>query len=59
MSNIKESQEGTIVTAGVGFGLKWFQLDISGQMSTNTTEFDREEIPNYARLQVSFVSKWF
>ena len=58
MQNIQDSTDGTILTAGIGFGLKWLQLDVAGQMSTKTTEFDREEIPSYARAQISLVSKW-
>jgi len=59
MDNIKESHEGAILTAGVGIGLKWFQLDIAGQMSTKKTEYDREDIPRYAQVQISLLSKWF
>lgn len=59
MNNIRESHEGTILTAGLGIGVKWLQLDIAGQMSTKKTEYDREDIPNYAQVQVSLLSKWF
>lgn len=59
MDNIRESHEGSILTAGVGIGLKWFQLDIAGQMSTKKTEYGREDIPRYAQVQISLLSKWF
>ena len=59
MNNIRESHEGVILTAGVGIGVKWLQLDIAGQMSTKKTEYDREDIPCYTQAQVSLLSKWF
>ncbi|MDL1970450.1 MAG: hypothetical protein LWW94_05675 [Candidatus Desulfofervidaceae bacterium] len=34
LRNIAESDEGLIFTGGLGFGLKWFQLDIAAQVST-------------------------
>ena len=53
------TDEGTIYTAGLSLGLKWLKLDISGQYSTETTEFDGTEIPSSARAQVSLVSNLF
>ena len=50
--------EGTIITAGVGFGLKWFQFDLSVMASTETGEYDGNEIPRYAAANLSLVSKW-
>jgi hypothetical protein len=35
MKNIAESDEGTMMTAGFGFGAKWFQFDVAGQYSTD------------------------
>jgi hypothetical protein len=59
MKNTKEEYEGLIYTGGVSFGLKWLQVDVTGQMSAEQGEFDGEEIPRYARVQASIVSKWF
>ena len=59
MDNIRESHEGTILTAGLGIGVKWLQLDIAGQMSTKKTEYDRKDIPRYAQVQICLLSKWF
>ncbi len=59
MQNIQESDAGTVFTAGLGFGLKWFQLDLAAQMSSDKGEYDGDEIPRYANIQLSFVSKWF
>lgn len=58
MCNVKDSEEGMILTAGLGFGLRWLQLDLAGQMSSKKTKFNHKEISNYMRLQVSPVSKW-
>ncbi len=58
MKNLKESEEGLILTAGLGLGLKWFQLDLAGQVSTETGEYDDQEIPRYGRVQLAFISKW-
>ena len=58
MRNLQDSEEGIVLTGGLGFGLKWLQLDVAGQMSTKSSVYDREEIPSYTRIQVSLVSKW-
>ncbi len=50
--------DGTIVTAGLGFGLKWAQLDLSVMMGTNTGEYDGAEIPKYAAVNLALVSRW-
>ena len=59
MENISESDEGIIYTGGFSLGTKWIQLDVAGQLSSKKGEFEGEEIPRYARVQVSLVSKWF
>ena len=59
MKNIKESDEGNIMTAGLGFGSKWLQLDIAGQYSTEKGTYDGKKMPRYGRVQVSLVSRWF
>lgn len=50
--------DGTILTAGVGFGLKWFQFDFSVMASTETGEYDGDEIPRYAAANLSLLSRW-
>jgi hypothetical protein len=50
--------DGTILTAGLGFGLKWAQLDISAMVGTNTGEYDGDTIPRYAAVNIALVSKW-
>ena len=59
MGNVAEGDEGVIFTAGLGFGLKWFQLDIAGQVSSKKGHFQEHAIPRYTRIQISLVSKWF
>ena len=58
MQNVADSNEGTSLTAGLGFGLKWLQLDIAGVMSTKKGHFEGNSIPRYTRLNVSLVSRW-
>ncbi len=50
--------DGTIMTAGVGFGLKWFSFDISAMLGSNTGTYDGEEIPAFAAVNFSLISKW-
>ena len=49
---------GMIYTAGVGFGLKWLQLDISGQISGDSTTVDGVDVPQYAKVSVALISRW-
>jgi hypothetical protein len=57
--NMSQSEEDTLLTAGIAFGLKWFKLDLAGQYSTETTEYDGNEIPRSARVQLSLISNLF
>lgn len=50
--------DGVIVTAGLGFGLKWAQIDLSAQASSKKGEYDGSTIPRYSAVNLSFVSKW-
>jgi len=56
--NLANSNEGMIYSAGFGIGMKQFQLDIAGQMSSNSGTYDGEEIPKYSRVYVALSSKW-
>ena len=56
MKSNENTDEGTIFTAGIALGLKWFKIDLSGQYSTETTEFDGNTIPSSGRVQLSLVS---
>ncbi|MGE4511400.1 MAG: conjugal transfer protein TraF [Sulfurimonadaceae bacterium] len=59
MKNLDSNDEaGVIYTAGLGFGLKWFQLDISGQMSGKTNTVEDTEYPRYAKVNVALISRW-
>ena len=59
MKNLASNDEaGVIYTAGLGFGLKWFQLDISGQMSGKTNTVEDTEYPRYAKVNVALISRW-
>jgi len=59
MKNLKNSQEGTIPTFGLGIGAKWFQLDVSGQYSGKEGSYDGHKYPRYGSVQASFISRWF
>ncbi len=50
--------DGVIATAGVGFGLKWFQFDLSAMMSNKSGYYDGDEIPRYAAVNISLLSRW-
>jgi hypothetical protein len=50
--------DGYIMSAGLGLGLKWLQFDLSAQMSSKSGQYDGDKIPRYAALNLSLVSKW-
>ncbi|MEA2018779.1 MAG: conjugal transfer protein TraF [Campylobacterota bacterium] len=60
MKNIatESIDEGMIYTAGFGFGLKWLQFDLSAQVSENTGTYDGNDIPKYAVVNFSLISRW-
>jgi len=58
MSNLANSNDGMIYTAGLAFGLPQFQLDVSAQMSENEGSYDSETVPKYAKVNVAIVSRW-
>ena len=58
MQNLDSNNEGTVLTGGLGFGLKWFQLDIAAQVANKKGYFDGEEVPRYARANIALVSRW-
>ena len=58
MRNMVQDEEGTILTAGIGIGLKWIQLDIAGQMATKTSIYDGNKIPRYSKVNVALISRW-
>ncbi len=55
---IESIDEGFIYTAGLGFGLKWLQFDLSAQASQKTGTYDGNEIPKYANVNFSLISRW-
>lgn len=59
MQNLNENdQAGLIYTAGMGIGLKWFQVDLSGQMSSNQNTVDEVSVPQYGKVNLAFISRW-
>ena len=59
MSNLDSSDKsGVIYTAGLGFGLKWFQLDVSGQVSSKMETVNGTTYPRNAKVNVALISRW-
>ena len=58
MTNLANSNDGLIYTAGLSVGFEKFNIDVSAQMASNTGQYDGEDIPKYAKLNVALVSKW-
>ncbi len=58
MRNMVQDEEGNIITAGVGLGLKWFQLDVAGEAATKTGTYDGNDIPRYFKVNVALLSRW-
>jgi len=58
MTNLANSNDGLIYTAGLSIGFEKLNLDISAQMASNTGQYDGEDIPKYAKVNVALVSKW-
>ena len=58
MTNLANSNDGLIYTAGLSVGFEKFNVDVSAQMSSNTGQYDGEDIPKYAKVNVALVSKW-
>jgi hypothetical protein len=59
MQNTADPDEtGTILTAGVGLGLKWVQLDLSAMMAQEKGSYEGDEIPRYMKLNAALVSRW-
>jgi len=49
---------GLIYTAGVGIGVKWLQIDLSGQMSGNKDTVQDVSVPQYAKVNLALISRW-
>ena len=47
-----------VYTAGVSFGLKWFQFDIAGQYSSKSNTIEDKSVPEEAKVNIAIVSKW-
>jgi hypothetical protein len=58
MRNMVQDEEGLILTAGIGLGLKWFSFDLSAEASTKSGTYDGEEIPRYFKINAALISRW-
>jgi len=55
MRNMHESDDGTILTGGLGFVISYLEIDISAQYSTEKGEFKGNDIPAFGWLQVGLI----
>jgi hypothetical protein len=59
MQNLHNADKaGLIYTAGVGIGVKWFQIDLSGEMSSNSNTVQDITVPQYTKVNLSLISRW-
>jgi hypothetical protein len=58
MSNLDNNNEGLIYTAGLGFGLKWIQIDLAAELASKTSTIDGDEVPRYAKVNLAIISRW-
>ena len=59
MQNLHSSDKaGLIYTAGMGIGVKWFQIDLSGQMSGNSNTIEDVTVPQYTKVNLALISRW-
>ncbi|WP_345975373.1 conjugal transfer protein TraF [Sulfurimonas sp. HSL3-7] len=59
MKNLDANDKSDLIyTAGLGIGVKWFQVDLSGQMSGNKSTVDGTSIPQYAKVNLALISRW-
>jgi len=58
MQNMANSNDGLVYTAGLSLGVSKLKLDISAQMASKTGEYEGEDIPKYANVNVALVSTW-
>ncbi len=59
MQNLDSNDKAEMIyTAGLGVGVKWLQIDLSAQMSQNSTTVDGQEYPQYAKVNLALVSRW-
>jgi hypothetical protein len=50
--------DGTIMTGGLGIGLKSFQIDLSAMVSSKKGRFDNKDIHRYTSVNFSIISQW-
>jgi hypothetical protein len=59
MKNLDSNDQAALIyTAGIGFGLKWLQLDLSGEMSSKTNTVEGTEYARYAKVNFALISRW-
>ncbi|MDF1878326.1 conjugal transfer protein TraF [Sulfurimonas sp. SAG-AH-194-C20] len=51
-------KSGLVYTAGLGFGLKWFQIDLSAQMASQSSTVNGTTYPQEGKVNLALVSRW-
>lgn len=59
MKNLDTNDKADLIyTTGFGIGFKWFQIDLSAQVSPTTTTVGSSTIPQYAKVNLALISRW-
>jgi len=59
MNNMDGADKADLIyTAGIGIGLKWLQIDLSAQISSNSTTVENTTYPQYAKINLALISRW-
>jgi len=58
MKNLAESDSSVVYTAGLGFGLKWFNVTLSGAVSGDETTYDGDSFPTESYVSLALDSAW-
>lgn len=56
--NIAESDDPTLWSAGLGINLWLLRIDLAGQATTETIEYDGDEVPKEARAAFALATDW-
>jgi hypothetical protein len=58
MKNIASNTQSLIYTAGLSIGSQYLSLDIASEVSSESTKYDGNSIPSYAKLNFALTSRW-
>jgi hypothetical protein len=58
MKNQAELDSSVVYTAGLGFGLKWVNITLSGAVSSDETSYDGDTFPTESYLALALDTAW-